>query len=60
MQSDLATADQRTLTSVTHEITLFDRIWPAAVIAVGLALNVIWIGVLGYGLVSLITLLFER
>ena len=32
------------------------RIWPRAVIALGLGLTVAWTGLLGYGVVSLIAL----
>jgi hypothetical protein len=35
---------------------LFHRIWPPAMIALGLGLTAVWICLLGYGLVSLITL----
>jgi len=33
----------------------FHRIWPPAIIALGLGLTAAWISFLGYGLVSLIT-----
>jgi len=33
---------------------LFHRIWPTAVIALGLGLTAVWTCLLGYGLVSLI------
>ena len=35
---------------------LFHRIWPPAIIALGLGLTAAWICVLGYGLVSVITI----
>ena len=37
---------------------LFYRIWPQAMIALGLGLTGAWTGLLGYGLVSLIALAF--
>jgi hypothetical protein len=37
---------------------LFYRIWPQAMIALGLGLTAAWTGLLGYGLVSLIALAF--
>jgi hypothetical protein len=36
--------------------SLFDRIWPAAVIILALALNIAWVALLGYGLVSILGL----
>lgn len=35
---------------------LFDRIWPPAVIALGLGLTATWVSLLGYGLVRLVAL----
>jgi hypothetical protein len=37
---------------------LFQRIWPQAMIALGLGLTVAWTGLLGYGLAKLIELTF--
>ena len=37
---------------------LFYRIWPQAMVTLGLGLTAAWMGFLGYGLVSLITLAF--
>jgi hypothetical protein len=30
------------------------RIWPTAVVVIGLGLTVVWIGVLGFGLIKII------
>ena len=35
---------------------LFHRVWPAAIIALGLGLSATWTFLLGYGLVSVIAL----
>lgn len=43
---------------VTSSTSLFDRIWPVAIIILGLVLNVAWVALLGYGVVSLIGLVF--
>jgi len=37
---------------------LFHRIWPRAIITLGLGLTAAWTGLLGYGLVRLIALAF--
>jgi hypothetical protein len=37
---------------------LFPRIWPAAIIALGFVLTAVWVGLLGYGVISLIGLAF--
>jgi hypothetical protein len=44
--------------SVASDTNLFHRIWPAAVIILGLLLNAAWVILLGYGLLSLIRLAF--
>jgi hypothetical protein len=44
--------------SITSIAALFHRIWPAAVIVLGLVLNLAWIVMLGYGLVSFVALAF--
>ena len=36
--------------------TLFERIWPAAIIILGVVLNVAWVALLGYGFVSILGL----
>ena len=38
--------------------TLFHRIWPWAVIIFALGVNIAWVALLGYGLVSIIGLAF--
>jgi hypothetical protein len=43
---------------VARNTTLFHQIWPAAIIIFGLGVNVAWVALLGYGLVSLIALAF--
>ncbi len=43
----------------TSNTTLFQWIWPAAIIIFGAGLNIVWIAALGYGLVSLIRLLAQ-
>ena len=43
---------------VTSVTTLFGRIWPAAIIILGLVLNVAWVALLGYGLVSILGIAF--
>ena len=42
----------------TQTNRLFDRIWPPALIIFMLALNIAWIVLLGYGLISIISLAF--
>jgi len=37
---------------------LFHRVWPAAVILLGVGLNIAWVALLGYGLVWLLMLAF--
>lgn len=37
---------------------LFDRIWPPALITFGLGLTAAWMGLLAYGLFSLVSLTF--
>ena len=37
---------------------LFPRVWPAAIIALGFVLTVVWVALLGYGVISLIRLAF--
>ena len=49
------TADSR---STPAAQPLLDRIWPQAMIALGLGLTAAWACLLGYGLVSLIALAF--
>jgi len=51
MQTQTAIAP--TAAETTHN-SLFHRIWPAAIIIFGLALNVAWMALLGYGLVRII------
>jgi hypothetical protein len=43
------------MTSIT---AFFHRVWPAAVIVLGLVLNLAWMAMLGYGLFSLMALAF--
>ena len=43
---------------VTSSVSLFDRIWPAAIIILGLVVNIAWVALLGYGLVSILGLAF--
>ena len=43
---------------VTSSTSLFERIWPAAIIILGLVLNIAWVALLGYGLVSILGLAF--
>ena len=38
------------------EPTVLHRIWPIVVIAFGLSLTAVWVGLLGYGLYKLIDL----
>jgi len=45
-------------TPVPSSASLFDRIWPAAVIILALGLNIAWIALLGYGLVSILGIAF--
>jgi hypothetical protein len=35
-------------------LTLFNRVWPLAVLTVGLIMTVAWVGLLGYGLIMLL------
>jgi hypothetical protein len=35
-------------------LTLLNRVWPLAVLTVGLIMTVAWVGLLGYGLVMLL------
>jgi hypothetical protein len=35
-------------------LTLFNRIWPLAVLTVGLVVTVAWMGLVGYGLMKLL------
>jgi hypothetical protein len=37
-----------------HPIPFFHRIWPVAVVGVALAVNVLWMGFLGFGFIRLI------
>ena len=53
--SQLAVA--RTARAASKE-TLFQRFWPAAFVALALAVNVAWIALLGYGVVSLVKFAF--
>jgi hypothetical protein len=39
--------------SLPHPISLFDRIWPVAALAVGLIATVAWTALLGHGLFRL-------
>ena len=59
-QSELATTNRSSLASAPRATSRFDQVWPAAVVAFGLIVNVAWIAALGYGLVALITLAVER
>jgi hypothetical protein len=34
----------------------FDRFWPATLITVGLGLTIVWVCVLGYGVIKLVEL----
>ncbi len=43
---------------VTSSTSLFGRIWPTAVIILGLTLNIAWLALLGYGLVSILGIEF--
>jgi hypothetical protein len=56
MQTETSTAP--TAIAATTNSSLIDRIWPAAIIILGLVVNVAWVALLGYGLVSLIKLAF--
>ena len=38
--------------------SLFQRVWPSAVIALGMLTTVAWVSLLGYGLVALVGLAF--
>jgi hypothetical protein len=35
-------------------VALFNRIWPLAVLAFGLIVTVVWMGVVGYGVMKLL------
>jgi hypothetical protein len=35
-------------------LTVFNRIWPLAALAVGLIVTVAWMGLVGYGLILLL------
>jgi hypothetical protein len=41
-----------------EDSTVFHRIWPASLILFGMALNIVWLGLLGYGLLSMIKMAF--
>ena len=43
---------------VPSSATLFHRIWPPAVLALGMVLTVAWTALLGYGLVNAVALAF--
>ena len=47
----------RTARAASNE-TLFQRVWPKAFVAFALAVNVAWIALLGYGVVSLVKFAF--
>ncbi len=42
------------LPAISTRISLFDRVWPPAAILVGLTVTAVWVGVLGYGLLTLV------
>jgi hypothetical protein len=42
------------LPAISSRISLFDRVWPPAAILVGLTVTAVWVGVLGYGLLTLV------
>ena len=46
------------ITPAAKKETLRLQIWPAAIILFGLALNVGWVALLGYGIVSILKLAF--
>ena len=43
---------------VTFRTSLVDRIWPAAIILLGLLLNIAWLALLGYGFFSILGIEF--
>jgi hypothetical protein len=45
-------------TQVPSSATLFHRIWPPAVLVIGLVLTLAWTALLGYGLVNAVALAF--
>jgi acetate kinase len=49
---------QTTIAPTTAFDTLFHQMWPWAAIIFALGINVAWVGLLGYGLVSIIKLVF--
>ena len=53
IQTAIAPTAQATQTN-----TLFHRIWPAAIVILGLGLTAAWIALVGYGLGSLIKIAF--
>ncbi len=42
----------------TSDENLFQRIWPKAFVAFALAVNLAWVALLGYGVISLVRLAF--
>lgn len=54
----IQTAVAQTVLAPATAGQLIRRIWPAAMIALGLGLTAAWIGLLGYGLVLLVELAF--
>ena len=54
----IQTAVAQTVLAPATADQLIHRIWPPAMIALGLGLTAAWIGLLGYGLVLLVELAF--
>ena len=49
-----AMTDQASGLKAVRSESFVHRIWPTAVVAIGLGLTVIWIAVLGFGLIKIV------
>ena len=58
MQTKTALAIMPFATQVPRSATLFHRIWPPAVLVIGIVLTLAWSAFLGYGLVNAVALAF--
>jgi hypothetical protein len=58
MQTKTALAIGAFAAPVPSSATLFDRIWPPAVLVLGIVLTLAWTALLGYGVVNAVALAF--
>jgi hypothetical protein len=58
MQTKTALAIGAFAAPVPSSATLFHRIWPPAILVVGIVLTLAWTALLGYGLVNAVALAF--